>query len=177
MLDRRTLYDDSRGMGEGLIDNKPTVFKNWLVIESIHNKDDDDYKTRHVRASLNVQQDLEVAKDLYDNNDEEYQLPSVAAIRLADALNYPVNIYTVEEPNSSLSNNKTSKDVITISNDRKRVSLISHSLPCDMRLVNLRTLTDETYHQFPWSSALLMLHRQVRLFVYILCILFALSIN
>ncbi|XP_026463668.1 alpha-mannosidase 2-like [Ctenocephalides felis] len=116
MLDRRTLYDDSRGMGEGLIDNKPTVFKNWLLVESVHSKEN-----------------------------EEYQLPSLAATRLADALNYPLNIYSVEEPNASC---------------KSRVPLISHPLPCDMRLINLRILSDETYHQFPGSNALLMLHRQ-----------------
>ncbi|XP_026465179.1 alpha-mannosidase 2-like [Ctenocephalides felis] len=144
MLDRRIFNDDKRGMDEMLVDNKPTVFKNWLLVESVDSEEND----------------LKQSK--------EYQLPSLAATRLADALNYPLNIYSVEEPNASSTYNMNNKmdesnsktEYTTISQDRSRVPLISHPLLCDMRLINLRILSDETYHQFPGSNALLMLHRQ-----------------
>ncbi|XP_049770177.1 alpha-mannosidase 2 isoform X3 [Schistocerca cancellata] len=35
MLDRRTLYDDSRGMGEGVVDNKRTASRYWLLLEEL----------------------------------------------------------------------------------------------------------------------------------------------
>ncbi|XP_015513287.2 alpha-mannosidase 2 [Neodiprion lecontei] len=65
MLDRRTLYDDSRGMGEGLLDNRKTVFKHWLLLEDI-NGDGDSYS----RASL-------------------------FANHMSNALNYPVNVFVL----------------------------------------------------------------------------------
>ena len=33
MLDRRTVYDDARGMGEGVLDSRPTTQKFWLLLE------------------------------------------------------------------------------------------------------------------------------------------------
>lgn len=35
MLDRRLRYDDSRGLGEGVLDNKKTVAHFWLVLEML----------------------------------------------------------------------------------------------------------------------------------------------
>ena len=33
MVDRRTMYDDARGMGEGVTDNRPTTHGYWLLLE------------------------------------------------------------------------------------------------------------------------------------------------
>ncbi|KOX75617.1 Alpha-mannosidase 2 [Melipona quadrifasciata] len=66
MLDRRTLYDDSRGMGEGLLDNRRTVIKHWLLLEDITGEKD------------------------------KYSKPSLFANHLSNALNYPVNIFVVD---------------------------------------------------------------------------------
>lgn len=67
MLDRRTLYDDSRGMGEGLLDNRRTVFRYWLLLE-----------------------DVDV------NELGQYSRPSLFANQLSNALNYPVNVFVVD---------------------------------------------------------------------------------
>jgi len=32
-VDRRSTFDDGRGMGEGVLDNKRTVHKYWLALE------------------------------------------------------------------------------------------------------------------------------------------------
>lgn len=66
MLDRRTLYDDSRGMGEGLLDNRKTVLKHWLLLEDITGEKD------------------------------KYSKPSLFANQMSNSLNYPVNIFVVD---------------------------------------------------------------------------------
>ncbi|XP_011495983.1 PREDICTED: alpha-mannosidase 2 isoform X1 [Ceratosolen solmsi marchali] len=66
MLDRRTLYDDSRGMGEGLLDNRKTIIKHWLLLEDVIGEID------------------------------RYSKPSLFANQMSNALNYPVNIFVVD---------------------------------------------------------------------------------
>lgn len=72
MLDRRTLYDDSRGMGEGLLDNRKTVIKHWLLLEDI------------------------------TGDKDKYSKPSLYANHLSNALNYPVNIFVVDGTESEI---------------------------------------------------------------------------
>ncbi|XP_076230579.1 alpha-Mannosidase class II b isoform X2 [Nomia melanderi] len=72
MLDRRTLYDDSRGMGEGLLDNRRTVIKHWLLLEDI------------------------------TGDKDKYSKPSLYANHLSNALNYPVNIFVVDGTESEI---------------------------------------------------------------------------
>ncbi|XP_055908577.1 alpha-mannosidase 2 [Eupeodes corollae] len=67
MLDRRTLYDDYRGMGEGIVDSRLTRHKFWLLIEDV--------------AS-------EIKK--------KYEVLSTTSNYLANGLRYPPNIYFVE---------------------------------------------------------------------------------
>lgn len=75
MIDRRTLYDDYRGMGEGVVDSRLTRHKFWISFEKI-----DDNKS--------------------DNN--EYQLPSMLMNQLSNSLNYPANIYYIEKSRDDL---------------------------------------------------------------------------
>ena len=49
MVDRRTLYDDSRGMGEGVVDNKRTVHKHFLLVEDI--AEDEGYSSPSLLAN------------------------------------------------------------------------------------------------------------------------------
>ncbi|XP_075213020.1 alpha-Mannosidase class II b [Lycorma delicatula] len=125
MLDRRTLYDDSRGMGEGVVDNKKTISKFWLLLE-----------------------------DAWETS--EYSKPSLLANHLSLSLLYPSNLFVLEEPQS--------EDEVIPHRQRPtilpKINLISRPLPCDVHLLNLRTISDQTFTQFPSNSALMVLHRQ-----------------
>lgn len=71
MLERRTLYDDARGMGEGIVDNKKILTKYWLLLE-----------------------DIEQPKSA------EASRPSLLSNYLSNTLLYPANLFLLEEPNS-----------------------------------------------------------------------------
>lgn len=70
MLDRRTLYDDMRGLNEGVVDNKPTLTKYWILLETVS-----DGGGSH--------------KDRVSN-------PSLVANQLSEGLAYPANVFVVE---------------------------------------------------------------------------------
>lgn len=114
MLDRRTLYDDSRGMGEGVVDNKKTLMRYWLLLEE--------------QSSNDVETDA-------------LPRPSLFAQHLSNALIYPANVFVSE---------------MTIR--ASALSLFDKQLPCDVHVMNLRTLSDLA--QFPSRSALLVTQRQ-----------------
>lgn len=68
MLERRTLYDDSRGMGEGVVDNRRTTSRFWLLLEEMGSSGQDDSLSR----------------------------PSLFAHHLSNGLLYPANLFVVE---------------------------------------------------------------------------------
>lgn len=70
MLDRRTLYDDMRGLNEGVVDNKPTLTKYWILLETVSDG-----------GGLH--------KDRVSN-------PSLVANQLSEGLTYPANVFVVE---------------------------------------------------------------------------------
>lgn len=156
MLDRRTLYDDSRGMGEGVVDNRKTVSHYWLLIEDIELKNDEKiappkrfeedspFDKGDVVRSFNLPTDTPSVVDAPKS--ESFSRPSLHANQLANALNYPVSVFIVD-PDHQHSVNKT-------------LMLINKPLPCDVHLMTLRTQSDSIYSQFPSSSALMVLHRQ-----------------
>lgn len=129
MMDRRTLYDDARGMGEGIVDNKKILTKYWLLLEDITKP----------RAS-------------------EVSRPSLLSNYLSNSLLYPANLFLVEEKSVAESQQFQQPNVYNAIN--APVHLISKPLPCDIHLLNFRTVTDATFTQFPSSSALMILHRQ-----------------
>lgn len=115
MLDRRTLYDDARGMGEGVVDNKRTLMKFWVLLEDV-------------------------------TSPTHLTTPSLSSNYLSNSLLYPSNVFLLDTSNMDVETN---------------LVFISKPFPCDVHLMNLRTLTDPVYgSQFPSNSALMILHRQ-----------------
>lgn len=141
MLDRRTLYDDSRGMGEGIVDNKRMVTKFWLLLEEVKSQDS-------------------------ASSSETFSRPSLFAHHLSNSLLYPANQFVVEgmtEIPSAEHQHADHNRHSDIQRDfllSKKVVLISRPFPCDVHLVNLRTLSDVSYTQFPSQSALMVVQRQ-----------------
>lgn len=164
MLDRRTLYDDSRGMGEGVVDNRKTIHQLWLLFEDIipipkarpkspdHHFGDNDSNFEPgdtLRRFNHVNPDTDPNKP--SNKEYEptttYSLPSLHANHISNALNYPPNIYVVEEE-------------YQVATDRSRINFFNQHFPEDVHLLTLRSQPDLVYTQFPSNSALLVLHRQ-----------------
>ncbi|KAK5646364.1 hypothetical protein RI129_004828 [Pyrocoelia pectoralis] len=159
MLERRTLYDDARGMGEGLVDNRRTTNKFWLLLEDIehanvkkesfkrfeneNNSGDDVPEKGDIIRSFNAPTDFQ--NEFQKKTD--FSRPSLYANQLSNALNYPVNIFIVESEDDS----------IQVKNSLK---LLNKQFPCDMHILTLRTQPDLSYSQFPSNNALMVLHRQ-----------------
>lgn len=172
MLERRTLYDDSRGMGEGVVDNKRTESRYWLLIEDmdqvikkdgkkgekrLENDDDGTFDKGEIVRSFNLptEQRQEAERDGSTTNmkGNEFSRPSLFANRISNMLNYPASVFLVE---TGVEDGLSSENIM----ETKSVNLINKQLPCDMHLLTLRTQPDAIYSQFPSSSALMVLHRQ-----------------
>ncbi|XP_066258690.1 alpha-mannosidase 2 [Euwallacea similis] len=153
MLDRRTLYDDSRGMGEGLVDNRRTTSRYWLLIEDMSKvsaenvappkrfDDEDTFEKGEVVRSFNVPTSPIETPKL-----ESFPRPSLFATHLSNMLNYPAQTFLIDQDHQAKASNN--------------LSFLKRPLPCDVHLLNLRTQADFEYSQFPSTSALMVLHRQ-----------------
>lgn len=139
MLDRRTLYDDYRGMGEGVVDSRLTRHRFWVILETI------EHGVNPPPANNSPNQ----GEGPGDAKPAEYQLPSIFANHLANTLNYPANLFIVEKYDES--------NQIELN---RAVQLLTVPFPCDLHILNLRTLTESNLPLFPSNSALLVLHRQ-----------------
>ena len=146
MLDRRTLYDDSRGMGEGVIDNRKTVNKFWLLLEEFNvesNREASRYAGR--RESSRYRRDVIIQQP--DKETEDLSRPTLYANHLSNSLNYPASVFIIGEEYNNIIVNPT-------------INLLNKEFPCDVHLLSLRTQPDAVYSQFPSNSAFLVLHRQ-----------------
>nr|XP_022907200.1 alpha-mannosidase 2 [Onthophagus taurus] len=135
MLDRRTLYDDSRGMGEGVIDNRKTLNKFWLLFENYENEEPKRFASHRIDKREAIE------------DKAEFSRPSLFANHLSNSLNYPVGIFVVSDEFSKLKLEPNLK-------------LINKEFPCDYHVLTFRTQADPIYSQFPSNFALLVLHRQ-----------------
>ncbi|XP_050683104.1 alpha-mannosidase 2 isoform X2 [Leptidea sinapis] len=135
MLDRRTLYDDFRGVGEGVVDNKPTVFSNWLLLEPITSD-------RPKRETVSRKHKKKIKR----NKPTKYELPSRTAEYLSRTLSYPVNAYVVD-----------TSEVGDI--EVKEQQGFLEEFPPGVHVLALRTITDEVLEQFPSSSCFMVLQR------------------
>lgn len=157
MLERRTLYDDSRGMGEGIVDNRKTVNKFWLLLEEIN----------HATPSKDAQNNnrFENGEDTPEKGDvlrnfnlptnpgenpsvkqDSFVRPSLYANQLSNSLNYPVGVFILEA--------NIGTQILS------ELNILKGKFPCDLHLMTLRTQPDSLYSQFPTNSALMVLHRQ-----------------
>lgn len=94
-----------------------------------------------------------VTVEFFDNSNQDpdrkiYNVPSLLAQQLTNSLNYPVNIYFIEKYDET--------QQLSI---HKNVQLLDYNLPCDLHIVNLRTLTEANLPLFPSRSALLIVQR------------------
>lgn len=130
MLDRRTLYDDYRGMGEGVVDSQLTQQHYWLVLEQI------------VDGANNNNNNVPPVPN------RDYEVPSHFVNQLSNILNYPVNLFYVE--------NQEDTQIAL----KKNYSLFKMHFPCDVHLANLRTQTERNLTLFPSQRALMVVQRQ-----------------
>lgn len=150
MLDRRTLYDDFRGIGEGVVDNKATLFQNWLLLENISPQREKRSLDKYSFTDPQFQDELDQRGFSFSRSKHEekiYQLPSRSAVYLSRALNYPVNAYTLDLSDVGDIEIKSHQNFV-------------EEFPTDIHLMSLRTITDDILEQFPSSSCFMILHRQ-----------------
>lgn len=140
MLDRRTLYDDHRGVGEGVVDNKPTAFRHWLLVEPVAPEPGARERRDTSERGFNERHFVP------EQTSTDYELPSRTADFLSRALNYPTGVYLVDT---------SEVGEIPVRSQR---TFLQH-FPPDVHLLTLRTITDEALEQFPSGEAFMVLHR------------------
>lgn len=129
MIERRTIFDDSRGMGEGVTDNRPTISNYVLHIENLDG----------------VKGESEFQKGL----------PTLQAHHISLDLSYPATMYLYDD-------DKFAPVMESSGGEPEVIPLLNQELPCDVHLLNLRTLTDSSLDydlNLPSAKALMILQR------------------
>lgn len=118
-------------MGEGIVDSQLTQQHYWLILEQF--KDGSNSDSNNVPPVPN----------------RDYEIPSQFVNQMSNILNYPVNMFYVENQ----------EDAVKV-DLHKHVSLLKMRFPCDVHLANLRTQTERDLSLFPSQRALLVVQRQ-----------------
>lgn len=118
-------------MGEGIVDSQLTQQHYWLILEQF--KEGTNTDTDEVPPVPN----------------RDYEILSQFANQMSNILNYPVNIFYVENQEETLKFEL-----------HKHVSLLKMQVPCDVHLATLRTQTERDLSLFPSQRALLVVQRQ-----------------
>ncbi|VVC89119.1 unnamed protein product [Leptidea sinapis] len=125
MLDRRVLYNDGRGVSEGLADSGVTTHTNYILLENF--KPTEYFDSMASKAIV--------------------ELPSLLAIRLANSLNYPFDLFYVDKESSNLCYYQF-------------LPLVNTFFPCDIFVINFRSILIKKYSKKVSNAALMILHRQ-----------------
>lgn len=140
-----------------MVDNRKTVYNFWLLLEDVsHIEGKRD--TQHAKRFDNTDDVFEKGDQVRSFNlptdttepvvkAEVFSRPSLYANQMSNSLNYPLQIYIIDNE-------------ITETHVNASVELLNHPLPCDVHLLTLRTQPDSVYTQFPSANALMVLHRQ-----------------
>ncbi|XP_072174390.1 alpha-mannosidase 2x-like isoform X1 [Diadema setosum] len=143
VLDRRLMQDDSRGLQQGVTDNKVTPD---LFLLQVERRTGDETQVRNIPFSL---------WGMLGSNKESHttmSYPSLQSHHLSDSLNHPIFIFHATVPEVGM---ESPGRLLSDQN------LIDSSLPCDIHLVNLRTrVSQDASLMKPKREALLILHRR-----------------
>ncbi|XP_037284106.2 alpha-Mannosidase class II b [Rhipicephalus microplus] len=136
MLDRKLRYDDSRGLGEGVLDVRETQADFWLLLEPM--------------IPENTVKDSEGNKlaGHEDGGKKSQDLPNLSSLAhsLSQRLLYPVVVLATEgQQNRAL---------------HPGFSFLHEGYPCSTWMMNLRTVPLEQDFDRPSKSSLLILHRK-----------------
>lgn len=125
LIERKSLYDDGRGMSEGVTDSRPTVSSYIFLLEQLQGH-------RHSRVN----------PEAYNNDENTFSWwqPTVTAHTTSLKLNYPPNLFVYHEPNDVINLGGQAN----INNTDTTLSLIAHPLPEHVHLLNWRTLSNST---------------------------------
>ncbi|KAG5682693.1 hypothetical protein PVAND_012028 [Polypedilum vanderplanki] len=80
-----------------------------------------------------------------DRPEKQYHVPSLLVHHLTNSLNYPVTYFIVGHKNKNIKLNE--------------MKLFNFNLPCDVNLINFRTMSDIELDWLPTENSLLILHR------------------
>ncbi|KAL7032261.1 hypothetical protein ACKWTF_007270 [Chironomus riparius] len=109
----------------------------------------DDYRGlgEGILDSVKMQHKFILILELFDAVDatENYQVPSLLVHHLINSLNHPINIFHVDSKIDAKLHNQ--------------IELFNYKFPCDINLINLRSITHIDLEWLPSDSSLLILHR------------------